>query len=127
MYYPCASSRTIGFIWPMRASIPDLGLLRWAMMATTIIVIVAAPFADGNAHVNDWRLYPSVIAPSIMMMLVFAIPLDICMARVFMSDCDQSERRRLQRAIVFESIMLAILCSAWTPFMLKVLGYWPQT
>lgn len=110
----------------MKNLIPDLGALRWMMMLTSLAVIVAAPFADGNAHVNDWRLYPSVIAPSVMMMLVFAIPLDICMARVFMTDTSNGERERLRRAIMVEAGVLVAMCLAWTPFMLKVLGYWPE-
>lgn len=110
----------------MTISLPRLGALRWMMMLTSAVVILAAPFADGAAHVHDWRLYPSVIAPSIMMMLVFAIPLDMCMARIFMADASDAERRRLRFAIGVEGVVLLLMCLAWTPFMLKVLGYWPD-
>ena len=105
--------------------IKSLGTLRLLMMLTAVACIVAAPFADGKAYVHDWRLLPSVIAPSVMVMLVFAIPLDVCMAKVFMSDADAGEKARLGRAISVELVMMAVLVLSWTPFMLKVMDYWP--
>jgi hypothetical protein len=105
--------------------IKSLGTLRLLMMLTALVCILAAPFADGRAHVHDWRLLPTVIAPSIMMMLVFAIPLDVCMAKIFMSDATPSEKARLGRAVRIELIVMAALVLAWTPFMLKVMDFWP--
>ena len=95
------------------------------MMLAALACVVAAPFADGKTYVHDWRLLPSVIAPSIMMMLVFAIPLDVCMAKIFMSDAPASVVTRLSRAIRIELIVLVILVLSWLPFMLKVMDYWP--
>ncbi|MBK8957177.1 MAG: hypothetical protein IPM80_01790 [Proteobacteria bacterium] len=103
----------------------SLGTLRLLMMLTALACIVAAPFADGKTYMHDWRLLPSVIAPSIMMMLVFAIPLDVCMAKVFMSDADSNEVARLSRAIRIELVVLMLLVLSWLPFMLKVMDYWP--
>ena len=105
--------------------IKSLGTLRLLLMLTAVACIVAAPFADGKAYVHDWRLLPSVIAPSVMVMLVFAIPLDVCMAKVFMSDADAGEKARLGRAISVELVMMAVLVLSWTPFMLKVMDFWP--
>jgi hypothetical protein len=105
--------------------IRSLGALRTLLMLASLACIVAAPFANGTTYVHDWRLVPSVIAPTIMVMLLFAIPLDICMARIFMSDTSDSERARLRRAIYIEVAMLGALALAWTPFMLKLMDMWP--
>lgn len=95
------------------------------MMLTALGCIAAAPFADGKTYIHDWRLLPTVIAPSVMMMLVFAIPLDVCMAKIFMSDADDGEVARLARAIRVELVVLAALVLSWLPFMLKLMDFWP--
>jgi hypothetical protein len=105
--------------------IKSLGTLRQLMMLSALACIVAAPFATGTTYVHDWRLLPSVIAPSIMMMLVFAIPLDICMAKIFMTDADTREKARLTRAIYIELVVMVVLVLSWTPFMMKVMDFWP--
>ncbi|MGE0485381.1 MAG: hypothetical protein AB7Q81_14660 [Gammaproteobacteria bacterium] len=98
-----------------------LGPLRVMLLAAAAVVTLAAPFADGTTHAHDWRLLPSVIAPTVLMMLVFAVPLDITMARVFMADADAAERARLRFAIRVECVIYVAMLAAWTPFMLEVL------
>ena len=105
--------------------IRSLGTLRALLMLTSLICTVAAPFANGTTYLHDWRLLPSVIAPTVMVMLLFAIPLDVCMARIFMADTSPSERARLKRAISVELIMFCALALAWTPFILKLMEVWP--
>jgi hypothetical protein len=102
-----------------------IGALRTGLAIATIIVIAAAPFADGSTHMHDWRLFPSVIAPTLMMMLVFTLPLDITMAYVFMSDADDLETERLQMIVRFEAILLALMILSWIPFMFRVLDFSP--
>ena len=102
-----------------------IGVLRTGLAIATIVVIGAAPFADGSTHMHDWRLFPSVIAPTLMMMLVFTLPLDITMAYVFMSDADDLETERLQMIVRFEAILLALMILSWIPFMFRVLDFSP--
>ena len=100
-----------------------LGVLRLLLMTVALVIIAAAPFADGSSHLHDWRLLPSVVAPSVMMMLVFAIPLDITMARIFMADADAAEMRRLKFIIRTEIAVYLVLIGAWLPFMVRVLDF----
>tara|TARA_R110002096_G_scaffold114361_6_gene248223 strand:+ start:3367 stop:3705 length:339 start_codon:yes stop_codon:yes gene_type:complete len=102
-----------------------LGPLRSGLAILTLMVIAAAPFADGTVHMHDWRLFPSVIAPTIVMMLVFTFPLDLTMTRIFMQDAEPDERRRLAGVMRFEGVLLVLMLAAWTPFMLKVLDFSP--
>ena len=102
-----------------------LGPLRVGLAIVTLIVIAAAPFADGAVHLHDWRLFPSVIAPTIVMMLVFTFPLDLTMTRIFMQDAAPAERRRLQRVLRCQAALLALLVLAWAPFLLRVLDFNP--
>ncbi len=102
-----------------------LGPLRSGLTILTLTVMAAAPFADGTVHMHDWRLFPSVIAPTIVMMLAFTFPLDLTMTRIFMEDAGPEERRRLAGIMRFEAILLFLMLVAWTPFMLKVLDFSP--
>jgi len=102
-----------------------LGPLRSGLAILTFTVIAAAPFADGTVHMHDWRLFPSVIAPTIVMVLVFTYPLDLTMTRIFMQDAAPDERRRLAGVMRLEVILLILMLAAWTPFMLKVLDFSP--
>jgi hypothetical protein len=124
VYYPQTRPDTAGKVKLMKW-MSSLGTLRVLLMLAAIACIAAAPFATGATHVHDWRLLPTVIAPTIMVMLLFAIPLDICMARVFMSDSNDSEKARLNRAITIELTVLGALALAWSPFMLKLMDIWP--
>ena len=107
------------------AALGDLGILRQLLLGMVIVVVFAAPFADGTVHMHDWRLLPSVVAPSVMMMLVFAVPLDMTMTRIFMLDASGDERRRLRRILRIEAIAYAVLLASWTPFLLGVLDLSP--
>lgn len=102
-----------------------LGVLRCLLLASAALVIAATPFADGNVYLHDWRLVPSVIAPSIMMMLVFALPLDITMACIFRVDAAPAEKQRLGTVIRIEAVVYIAMLLAWTPFIVKVVDFSP--
>lgn len=102
-----------------------LGPLRVMLIGAAGVIMLAAPFADGSVHAHDWRLLPGVVAPSLMMMLVFAFPLDMTMARIFMADADDAERRRLRFVIRVEALVYVAMLAAWTPFLLGVLELSP--
>ena len=101
------------------------GPLRLCLLGAAVLVMLAAPFADGSVHRHDWRLLPSVVAPTIMMMLVFALPLDITMARVFMADADAAERQRLRFVIRVELLVYVAMLLSWAPFLVGVLEVSP--
>ena len=48
------------------------GALRCALMATTLVVVCAAPFADGQVYYHDWWLLPSVVALFAFLLLFVA-------------------------------------------------------
>ena len=100
----------------------DFGTLRLGLLTIALLVIIMSAFADGNTYMHDWRIVPSVLAPSIMMMLVFAIPLEMTMTRIFITNAEPAEKRRLQRILKLEVIVYLLLIVSWTPFFIKVLG-----
>jgi hypothetical protein len=120
-----AAMTTLPSAEPSTNVMARLGSLRVMLLLCVAVIIAAAPLADGNVHTSDWRLFPSVIAPSVMMMLVFALPLDMTMARIFMSDTTEIERLRLRFVITVEAWAYGALLAAWTPFLLGVLELSP--
>ncbi len=109
----------------MAALLSQLGTLRLLLLAATLAVSACGPFVDASVHIDDWRILPSVVAPSVMMMLLFTLPLDMTMSRVFMSDADAAERARLAAIIKLEAAAMALLVLCWLPFMIEVLDFSP--
>ena len=97
----------------------DLGPLRTMLALLAVLLIAAAPFADGHLH-TGWRFWPEVIAPTLMVMVSFLLPLDITMTRVFMSDADGDTRARYRHVLWIDAILLIALLSAWTPFYFRL-------
>jgi len=89
------------------------------LILLTLCVACVGPFLDGTADPHSWRILPTVIAPALMMMLVFALPLDMTMTLVFMSDTSPEHRARLKRALKIEAATTVLLIVLWTPFYLR--------
>lgn len=101
----------------------EVGPLRLGLCVLVITLIATAPYADGKVYMHDWRLFPSVIAPTLVTMILFVLPLDITMSWIFKSSSGCStERQRLATAIKLDFAMLTILVLAWLPFTLKLLN-----
>jgi hypothetical protein len=99
----------------------QLGVLRSLFLLVTLVVIACAPFADSRVQ-TGWMLGPSVIAPTIMTILAFSLPLDMTMARVFMLDKPVAQQRRYRLVFWLEMVLLLVMLAAWTPFMLRISG-----
>lgn len=100
-----------------------IGVLRCGHALIALAVVCAAPLADGSVYLHDWRIFPTVVAPSVVMMILFTLPLDITMSRVFMSAASGPEQRRLSLVIKFDVALLLVVFFAWLPFMSKVLDF----
>jgi len=104
----------------------DLGLLRTLLVGSTLSLIMLAPFADGTTHVHGIGLFTSVVAPALMVIFVFVLMLDIVMARIFSIDAEPARRAGMRRAARIELFALVAMLAAWTPFLLRMFGVWPE-
>lgn len=93
--------------------------LRKILAIVTLSIACIGPFLDGTADTHGWRIFPTVIAPAVMMILVFMLPLDMTMARIFLSDADEAHRQRLKSAIKLDAWLMLILLVAWLPFFVR--------
>lgn len=112
--------RQLGF--KVMQKLITIGPLRLALLALVLLLIFAAFFADGKVYMHDWRLFPSVIAPSVATMILFVLPLDITMSWVFRaSTTEEHEKKRLGMVIKIDVILFGLLILAWMPFILTLL------
>jgi hypothetical protein len=108
---------------PVMRWLRNLGFLRSLLVLAAVFIMLVAPLAYGGVHLHDWRLLPTVVAPAVMMVLVFVILLDMLMSRVFMADAGEQERTRLSTAIRIEAVVLLSLIAAWSPFLVRIFVY----
>ena len=105
----------------LRNLVSMFGALRVLLVIGVIALIVAAPFSDGPAHSTGWPLVRSVIAPTLFVIMVFVLPLDITMTLVFLSDRQGPERRRLRRIVQTEAVLFVAMLTAWIPLLMRLL------
>lgn len=102
----------------------QFGALRALLVFSTIVLIVASPFAQGGVHLHDYRLLTGVVAPALMIIFVFVLLLDITMTWIFSIDADPTRRQSLIVALRVEALTLLALLAAWTPFLLRLFNVW---
>ncbi len=109
-----------------REFMTSFGALRVLLVVGVVGLIVAAPFSDGpihsSGHASVWPLALGVIAPTLFVIMVFVLPLDITMTLVFMSDRQGAERRRLRRIAQTETVLLVAMIVAWMPLVMRLLS-----
>ena len=96
---------------------------RVAMLVCTLLLALLSPFQDGLTYVRDWRILTSVVAPALMVIMVFVLLLDFTMTRVFAIDASPTQRADLHRASRLDLWALLVLLVAWTPFIANLLGF----
>lgn len=106
----------------LRRLAAEFGALRLILAALVLLVSAAVPFSDGPAAYSGWRLATTVVAPTVFVMLVFVLPLDMIMSAVFMSGGNAAARARFRRIILAELALLAAMALAWMPFVLRLLN-----
>lgn len=101
--------------------IDHLGFLRFLLALIILLLVLAAPFSGTSAQYSGWGLYPSVIAPALVPMFLFIMPLDMTMCAIYMSGKDGAGRRRYRSIIWIDLALLSILILVWIPFFLRLL------
>lgn len=98
----------------------QFGVLRTLLAFSTLALILLSPFV-GKSDAAPESLFLSAIAPSLVMILFFVLPLDIAMTRIFMSDASAADKARFAVVIKGEVILFLGLLLAWVPFFLSLL------
>lgn len=99
-----------------------IGLLRVLHALLLLALILSAPFAGGESARSGIEMWPTLIAPALVPIFVFVLPLDMTMAAISRSGQHGDERARLTTVIRFDLLLLLLLLVAWLPFFLALLG-----
>lgn len=67
-------------------------------------------------------MWPTLIAPALVPIFVFVLPLDMTMSAISRSGVEGDEYRRLTTVIRFNLLLFALLLGAWMPFFLSLLN-----
>ena len=130
----------------LRERVLDLGALRIALLAAVAVLVVTSFFTSPYPFAGDELdaalaamaaggpspapglasslgiVWTTLVAPPLAVMMVFVVPLDMLMSRIYMTDKRGAERARYRRILVAEAAALAVLVAAWVPFFLGLLA-----
>ena len=105
----------------MRRLAARMGVMR-LMLAGLVIASVPPAFLQDASFSPTWKIVVGQVTPAVVLMVFWAIPLDILMAKIFMSEQEESVRRRYLGIIRFDIALMGILLVAWGPFFLALLS-----
>ncbi len=91
------------------------------LVIIVLLLIVMGPISGGEARISGFALLTSVVAPAFYVIMLFVLPLDITMSRVFMSETQGAERARYRFIIRIEVALFALMLLTWLPFIVKLL------
>ena len=106
--------------WLMKKQTHEIGILRLLLILLTGALSVIGLFAQPSTEIEGWPILFSIVAPSLMVMLVFTLALDLVMNIVFRLDSSIQERARLKIIIKIELSSLLLLLICWSAFTIKL-------
>lgn len=98
----------------------EIGILRLLLILFTVALSVIGLFAQPSTEIEGWPVLFSIVAPSLVVMLVFTMTLDLVMNIVFRMDSSNQERTRLKKIIKIELSSLILLLICWSAFTIKL-------
>lgn len=96
-----------------------VGPLRVLGAAIVAMCVALAPLSGLPGR--GWALIPSAVAPGIAVFLIWALPFDMLMARLFSRDQGEVGAQRFRAVLWLDLVALAALIIAWGPFFVRLL------
>lgn len=91
------------------------------LVIVVLLLILIGPISGGEARTAGLALFTTVVAPAFYVIMLFVLPLDITMSRVFMKEAQGAERARYRFIIRLELVLFALMLLTWLPLILKLL------
>ena len=96
----------------------SLGPVRTAVAIVALSCLPLVFFSGADHH--GWGIIPSQVVPGLVVLLVWALPFDILMVKVFMTDARDDERTRYRAVIRINLLLILALILFWGPFFLRL-------
>ena len=106
----------------LKEHLRDCGVLRGLLYLITVVLVLLAPFSGGQLEWTTWGVITTLIAPAMFVIVLFVLPLEITMTRIFMSAVEAPDRARLSRVQKTTIAMFVVLVLAWAPYVYSLLS-----
>lgn len=91
-------------------------------MALAAIVLLLLPMALLRDSTSEGiGVIPSQVLPGVALIIIWVLPFDIVMSRVFVLGTDQPDHARYRCIVWLNVILLAAMLLFWGPFFLSLL------
>ena len=98
----------------------ELGPLRWSLAVLVLAVLVLAPRAGTLAVMEGWRMFPTLIVPTLAPLVFLVLMLDALMARVHMTSVRGEVLARYRRIVTVDLWLALIVAAYWTPYFIAL-------
>lgn len=96
-----------------------IGPLR-AILGGFVLLCLPVAFISGGDSAG-WRIAPDQIVPALVALLVWSLPFDILMARLWMGEYQGAAQARYRTIMRFDTALIAALLVFWGPFFVRLL------
>jgi hypothetical protein len=94
--------------------------LRAALILGAIIVILGKPEAGTPVAYSGWEMISTLLIPVLAPLIFMLLMLDALMSRVWMSEAEGEEWKRLRLVVRVDVIVGLLLLVYWLPFFIAL-------
>ena len=98
----------------------ELGALRASLAALALLVLVFAPRPGTAAVLEGWRMFPTLIVPTLAPMVFMVLMLDALMARVHMTSVQGAALARYRRIVIVDLLLGLVVAGYWMPYFIAL-------
>ena len=97
----------------------NIGFLRQLLGLLGLVTLVCRFIEPKN---SPWIVIVDNVVPALVVMVVWVLPFDAFMARVFLSERAPEQRGRYLDIIKFDIVLLVLLVAVWGPYFVTALS-----
>lgn len=103
------------------ANLPaELGALRGVLALLALVTLLFAPGPGTAVVMEGWRMFPTLIVPTLAPLVFMVLMLDALMARVHMTSVRGAALGRYRRIVTIDLVLGLVLIGYWTPYYLAI-------
>jgi len=100
----------------LKRFVERVGPLRVLLGILALVLAALAQPRGAEIAVEGWAMASTLIAPSLVPLLIFGLMLDMLVSRVWMSGASAEKRARQRLIIRYDGVLLVLVVIAWAPF-----------